>query len=64
MSRDLEPAGSRSASLGRKAVAVVVLLIAAAVLIWVVKGILIAIGVPLLIIAAIVAIWWAWRQLR
>ena len=64
MPRDLEPARSGSSSLARKGVAVVVLLIAAIVLIWVIKGILLTIGVPLLVLAALVAIWWAWRQLR
>jgi len=66
MSRDLDrPSGkSVGASLGTKAIAVVVLLVAAYVLFVVVKGIILAIAIPVLAILAVVGIIWAWRTLR
>jgi hypothetical protein len=66
MARDLEPASGKSvgASLGTKAIAVVVLLVAAYVLFVVLKGIVLALAVPVVVILALVGLWWAWRTLR
>lgn len=47
-----------------KALAVVMLLVAAYVLFVVVKGILLAIAIPVLAILAVIGIVWAWRTLR
>jgi hypothetical protein len=47
-----------------KAIAVVVLLVAAYVLFIVLKGIILAIAIPVLAILAVVGIIWAWRTLR
>jgi len=66
MSDDLDrrSSGSVGPSLGTKAIAVVVLLVAAYVLFVVLKGIVLAIAVPVLVIAAVVGVIWAWRTLR
>lgn len=66
MSRDLDRRSGNSVgpSLGMKALAVVVLLVAAYVLFVVVKGILLAIAIPVLAILAVIGIIWGWRTLR
>jgi Flp pilus assembly protein TadB len=64
MANDLEKRSSSSPSLAKKGIALVILLVAAYVLFVVIKGILLAIAIPLLVIAALVGIWWAWRTLR
>jgi hypothetical protein len=66
MARDLESRSGTSVgkSLGTKAVAVVVLLVAAYILLKLVVGLVTAIAYPVLIILALVGIWWAWRALR
>lgn len=66
MARDLEPASGKSVgpSLGTKAVAVVVLLVAAYILFIILKGIVLALAVPVIVILALAGIWWGWRTLR
>ncbi len=66
MSRDLDRRSGKSVgpSLGTKAIAVVVLLVAAYVLFIVLKGIILAIAIPVLAILAVIGIIWAWRTLR
>lgn len=50
-------------SLGKTALAVLVLLIAAWIVIKIVVGIVATLFVPLLVVAAVVAMVWAWRTL-
>jgi len=64
MARDVETRSDRSPSIAKKAIAVVVLLVAAYVLFLVLKSIIFAIAVPVLVIVALVGLWWAWRTLR
>jgi hypothetical protein len=54
---------SRSSSLGKRAIALVVLLVAAYLLFKVVLGFLAAVGTVLLIVVAIIAVIWAIRIL-
>lgn len=58
-----QPSQNASRSLGKTALAVLIMLIAAWVVIKLVVGIVTALFVPLLIIAAVVAFVWAWRVL-
>jgi hypothetical protein len=55
----MEETPSRGAGLGRKAIAALVLLIAAYILLKVVIGLITAIALPVLAILAVVAIVWA-----
>lgn len=55
---------SSGSSLGRRAVAVVVLLLAAWVVFQVVKGVLIAVFWGVAAVLALVAVFWALRTLR
>ena len=55
----MEETPSRGASLGRKAIAALVLLIAAYILLKVVIGLITAIALPVLAIIAVIAIVWA-----
>ena len=55
----MEETPTRGASLGRKAIAALVLLIAAYILLKVVIGLITAIALPVLAILAVVAIVWA-----
>lgn len=58
-----QPSQNASRSLGKTALAVLVMLIAAWIVIKLVIGIVATLFVPLLIIAAVVALVWAWRVL-
>ncbi len=58
-----QPSQDTSRSLGKTALALLIMLIAAWIVIKLVIGIVTALFVPLLIVAAVVALVWAWRVL-
>jgi hypothetical protein len=66
MAKDLDRRSGTSVgpSLGVKAIAVVVILVAAYILLKLVIGVVTAIAYPLIAIVAVVGIIWAWRTLR
>lgn len=58
-----QPSQDAPRSLGKTALAVLIMLIAAWIVIKLVIGIVTALFVPLLIVAAVIALVWAWRVL-
>ncbi len=66
MTQDLEPrsGGSLTSGLGKKAVALVVIVVAGYVLLRVALHLVAIVALPLMAIVAVVGIIWAWNALR